>query len=188
MTIRELRLERGWSQEQLADCTGISVRTVQRLENGGTAGLESAKALAAVFETDVSSFLPPVRDIPAIQEDAPMSNGHATTAPLPHISDEQKAAVRREEKEAQRYVTEVKAFYGHVAMFALINPMLIILNLYTSPDYFWFFWPLGGWLIGLASHAIFTFDLAFFMDPEWEEKTYEKKLERIRRRNSIGRG
>ena len=59
MTIRELRLGRGWSQEQLADCTGISVRTVQRLENGGTAGLESAKALAAVFETDVSSFLPP---------------------------------------------------------------------------------------------------------------------------------
>ncbi len=187
MTIRALRLERGWSQEQLADCTGISVRTIQRLENGGTAGLESAKALAAVFETEVSTFLPPLREVPAPEETPVMSNGHATTAPLPHISDEQKEAVRREEKEAQRYVNEVKAFYGHAAMFVMINPMLIILNLWTSPDYYWFFWALSGWTIGLASHALFTFELPFFMTPEWEEKVYEKKLDRIRRRNQVGR-
>lgn len=32
--IRPLRLEKGWSQEQLATIAGLSTRTVQRIENG----------------------------------------------------------------------------------------------------------------------------------------------------------
>jgi len=51
--IKKLRLERHWSQEQLAEMSGLSVRTIQRIENGGNAGLESLKSLAAVFETDI---------------------------------------------------------------------------------------------------------------------------------------
>lgn len=49
--IKKMRLERHWSQEQLADMSGLSIRTIQRIENGENAGLESLKALAAVFET-----------------------------------------------------------------------------------------------------------------------------------------
>ncbi|MFN6100724.1 MAG: helix-turn-helix domain-containing protein [Burkholderiales bacterium] len=30
--IQKLRLQRGWSQQQLADLSGLSVRTIQRLE------------------------------------------------------------------------------------------------------------------------------------------------------------
>ncbi len=51
--IKKMRLERHWSQEQLADMSGLSIRTIQRIENGENAGLESLKALAAVFETDI---------------------------------------------------------------------------------------------------------------------------------------
>jgi transcriptional regulator with XRE-family HTH domain len=36
--------------EQLAAFTGLSVRTIQRIEQGQRPGLESLKALAAVFE------------------------------------------------------------------------------------------------------------------------------------------
>ncbi len=32
MIVRKLRLERNWTQEQLAEMCGISVRTIQRLE------------------------------------------------------------------------------------------------------------------------------------------------------------
>lgn len=32
MIVRKLRLQRGWSQEQLATLTGLSVRTIQRIE------------------------------------------------------------------------------------------------------------------------------------------------------------
>ena len=51
--IKKMRLERHWSQEQLAEMSGLSVRTIQRIENGENAGLESLKSLAAVFETKI---------------------------------------------------------------------------------------------------------------------------------------
>jgi len=52
--IKEMRLERHWSQDQLAEMSGLSIRTIQRIENGENAGLESLKSLAAVFETTIS--------------------------------------------------------------------------------------------------------------------------------------
>jgi transcriptional regulator with XRE-family HTH domain len=48
--IKKMRLERHWSQDQLAEMSGLSIRTIQRIENGENAGLESLKSLAAVFE------------------------------------------------------------------------------------------------------------------------------------------
>ena len=52
--IKKMRLERHWTQDQLAEMSGLSVRTVQRIENGENAGLESLKSLAAVFETNIA--------------------------------------------------------------------------------------------------------------------------------------
>lgn len=52
--IKKMRISKGWSQEQLAQFSGLSVRTIQRIERGHNAGLESLKCLAAVFKTDVS--------------------------------------------------------------------------------------------------------------------------------------
>ncbi len=56
MIIRKLRLQRGWSQEQLAELSGLSIRTIQRIERGQKPGLESLKSLAAVFETSYADF------------------------------------------------------------------------------------------------------------------------------------
>lgn len=50
--IRKYRTERLWSQEQLAEMSGLGLRTIQRLEARGSGSLESIKALAAVFEVD----------------------------------------------------------------------------------------------------------------------------------------
>ena len=52
--IKKMRLERHWSQDQLAEMSGLSIRTVQRIENGENAGLESLKCLAAVFDTNIA--------------------------------------------------------------------------------------------------------------------------------------
>lgn len=51
--IKKMRLERHWSQDQLAEMSGLNIRTIQRIENGENAGLESLKSLAAVFEIDI---------------------------------------------------------------------------------------------------------------------------------------
>ena len=58
MDIRELRKEKGWSQSDLSDLTGLSARTIHRIENGQVKpSVESAKALAAVFELPFSDFM-----------------------------------------------------------------------------------------------------------------------------------
>lgn len=56
MGVRELRRERNWSQEQLAKFSGLSLRTVQRIESSGKAGYGSVSALAAAFEIDDSAL------------------------------------------------------------------------------------------------------------------------------------
>ena len=50
--VRKLREDKGWSQEHLAAVSGLSTRTVQRLEAEGNASLESRSALAAAFGVD----------------------------------------------------------------------------------------------------------------------------------------
>ncbi len=54
--VKQLRLQRAWSQEQLAELAGVSVRTIQRIENGDRPGLETLSALAAVFEINVAEL------------------------------------------------------------------------------------------------------------------------------------
>jgi transcriptional regulator with XRE-family HTH domain len=53
MQVRDMRRARGWSQEQLAEASGLSVRTIQRIERGQPAGLASSAALARVFGIEV---------------------------------------------------------------------------------------------------------------------------------------
>lgn len=47
--IKEVRRARAMSQEELAGASGLSLRTIQRIESEGIASLESKKALAAAL-------------------------------------------------------------------------------------------------------------------------------------------
>ena len=50
MGLKSLRLDKGWSQEQLATISGLSHRTIQRAERGETPSLETLRALASSFD------------------------------------------------------------------------------------------------------------------------------------------
>jgi DNA-binding XRE family transcriptional regulator len=79
MLIQELRLQRGWSQEELAEVSGLSVRTVQRIERGQPGSLETLKALAAVFEIDFNRLKEPALDAdqsPDIRADEVLAQAH----------------------------------------------------------------------------------------------------------------
>lgn len=56
MILKELRISRHFSQEQLAQMSGLNVRTIQRIESGSNASMESLKCLAAALEVDVSTL------------------------------------------------------------------------------------------------------------------------------------
>jgi len=54
--VRRLRIERGWTQEHLADLCGCSLKTIQRIEKSGLCSLETRSALAAVFEIELKQL------------------------------------------------------------------------------------------------------------------------------------
>ena len=57
MSIQQRRLDKGWTQEELALHSGLSIRTIQRVESGQRVGSESLKCLAAVFETSIINVI-----------------------------------------------------------------------------------------------------------------------------------
>ena len=54
-------------------------------------------------------------------------------------------------KKAKKIVEKKKNFRSSAVAFAVMMPVFIFINLWTSPRYLWFFWPLLGWGISLVS-------------------------------------
>jgi len=165
MIVRKLRLKKGWSQEQLAEMADLSVRTIQRIERGQKAGLESLKSLAAVFDVELSN----------LYEDNDMPIDTPQTLTNNELSSD---GMTWEEQRALEYVRDVKAFYSSLATFLVVVPALFLLNYLTSPGYFWAWWVLLGWGIGIAIHALSVFETFNFLDTDWEKKQVEKRLRR----------
>lgn len=152
MNIQKLRLQRGWSQQQLAELSGLSARTIQRIENGQQASAESLKSLASVFEIDYSS--------------------------LTREQDMGSTTSKQDEQLALAKVRKLRGFYIHVVQYVLVITVLAIINLVTHPTKLWFLWPAFGWGIGILAHAAATFEFIPFFGAEWERKQVEKHLGR----------
>lgn len=157
MQIRLMRLKKGWSQEQLAEMSGLSTRTIQRIERGAKASPETLKCLAAVFETDFDT----------LQEHMQMPRQDTLTDPMTQA-----------EQEAVEYVRDIKAFYEHLFTFVVVNLFLIGLNLFVTSGYFWAGWVIAGWGVGVALHAISTFEVITLFSPDWEKRQIDKRLGR----------
>ena len=56
MILKQLRIGRHLSQEQLAQMSGLNVRTIQRIESGHNASLESLKCLASALEVEIETL------------------------------------------------------------------------------------------------------------------------------------
>lgn len=153
MDIKKLRLQRAWSQEQLAECSGISVRTIQRLEKGGQMSLESRKAIAATFDLDASDFIEP--------EKTASSKASAVS-----------------EQQTRKEIRNLKRFYTKLIQYGFLMTFLLVINLISSPDYLWVIWPaLGMGLLILwkeLKHRIIN----TVLDSKWEEEQIQKRLAR----------
>ncbi|MFL9834047.1 2TM domain-containing protein [Chryseobacterium terrae] len=85
------------------------------------------------------------------------------------------------EKAAKR-VKDLKGFYGNLTSYCLVIPFLLIINLMTSPNHLWFYWPMLGWGLGLTLHAVNTFGIG----KSWEEnKIRELMEEEIKKSKSL---
>ena len=152
MIVRKLRLQRGWSQEQLAELTGLSVRTIQRLERGASPGLETAKSLASVFEVDHSTFINGERDM---------------NEKIEQLDDD--------EAEAIQYVKGIKEFYTHLLMFVIFAIAIVVTRDTGEPI---IRWGLLGWGAGVLIHGLVAFEKIRLIGPQWEKRQIEKRLGR----------
>jgi len=155
MSVQKLRLKHGWSQQQLADASGLSVRTVQRIEAGFPASTESLKSLAAVFEVDFSTLNP-----------EPAMN---TTSLNP---------TEQQEKDAFDHVRKLRGFYLHLMKYVIVCLGLLLINLMSSPHTLWVVWVALGWGLGLLLHAFRVFRPDWMLGPDWEKREVEKRLGR----------
>lgn len=84
-------------------------------------------------------------------------------------------------KQAMKTVKKKKEFRSNAFAFTVVMPFLIFINLWTSPGYLWFLWPLLGWGMGLA----FQYYDAFVQSEKnsWEDHEVQKEMERMRMRD-----
>jgi len=125
--LKKMRLERHWSQDQLSEMSGLSIRTIQRIENGENAGLESLKSLAAVFEINIAD------------------------------SDKKKEIeqIRKEEEYIQNLKGFYKLLA--VAVLSLVVPFIIAVNDSTNWSVFLWILLSWGVLLGIYSLNVFDF-------------------------------
>ncbi|MFT4698292.1 MAG: transcriptional regulator with XRE-family HTH domain [Flavobacteriaceae bacterium] len=126
--IKKMRLERHWSQEQLAEMSGLSIRTIQRIENGENAGLESLKSLASVFETNIADS----------------------------DKKEEVEQIRKEEEYVQNVKGFYKILV--LAIFSLVTFFIIAIFESDSEGWFLFLYMLIFWAIFLGVYSLNYFD------------------------------
>ena len=73
---------------------------------------------------------------------------------------------------AKERVEKLKGFYGNLASYCVVIPILIIINLNSPHKFQWFWFPMLGWGMGLTFHAFETFGYG----KTWEEKKIQEIL------------
>ncbi|WP_058911572.1 2TM domain-containing protein [Entomohabitans teleogrylli] len=153
-TVRALRLSRAWSQEHLAELASLSVRTIQRIENGGQASLETLSAIAAVFGLNVADL--------GIQ---PASNARC---------DE---ALDRRVAQARQRLNAENRFFRRALIWAIVCTGLAAVNLLSETERYWFLWPTLIWGAVLAFSGI-----RLFLLRGWLEKRNRRRLQQLVRK------
>jgi transcriptional regulator with XRE-family HTH domain len=83
-TLKNHRDSRAWSQTQLAEVSGLSLRTIQRIEKTGIASQESAKSLAAVYECSITELV--TKSVSSQMEDSFSFSNMSAKAKVIHIA------------------------------------------------------------------------------------------------------
>jgi hypothetical protein len=90
---------------------------------------------------------------------------------------------QRRYRAARERVAAIRSFHVHLFTYVLVNLGLFLINLLTrnSGGGWWFYWPLLGWGIGLASHAFSVFGAYGLFGQDWEEKQVRRLMEKEER-------
>jgi transcriptional regulator with XRE-family HTH domain len=147
--VQRLRREHGYTQERLAEASGITVRTVQRIEAGNDASLETQALIARALGVDVGELRAPAAAHPAAEDPTTRA---AALAPRRHDADE--TARQQERRDAVR--DGARSLYAGLGVIVTLAVVLAIaadalpnLAIAIVPAY----WA-GGYLLANAAYLL----------------------------------
>lgn len=85
---------------------------------------------------------------------------------------------------AKEQVDKIKGFYTNLITYCIVIPFLIFINFRFVPEFHWFWFPIFGWGMGLAFHAMDAFKYNPFLGRNWEEKKVKELMEEEKRKNN----
>ncbi|NVK53896.1 MAG: 2TM domain-containing protein, partial [Flavobacteriaceae bacterium] len=74
-------------------------------------------------------------------------------------------------------VEKLKEFYQNIISYCIVIPFLIFINLSTSPEFHWFWFPMIGWGIGVLFHGLDVYNYNPFLGSNWESKKIKELME-----------
>ncbi|MDN7128059.1 helix-turn-helix domain-containing protein [Pseudidiomarina sp. 1ASP75-5] len=159
--VKSLRLQKHWSQEQLAQFSGLNVRTIQRVEKGESVGSETLKSLAAVFEITTDELTS------AIQNDMrpSLEEGTGTSEKLSQKS------------KAKEKVRHIRYFYTFSAFLIAVFLVFMLPNYNQGEN-------LGPLITLFLSFSVLIAGLAVFVFQPFGEEWEKAKIARITRQQN----
>ena len=141
--VKQLRLARALSQEQLAQLSSLSTRTIQRIENNEVPSLETLSALASVFNVSVSEL---------------------TSEPLLE-SYELDSRI----EEAKKRVNDEIKLLKNIIIAIIVCAVLYTVNSFYTPQRDWPIWVMSIWggLLAIKVIRLFLLDKFF---RQWQHK------------------
>jgi len=73
-------------------------------------------------------------------------------------------------------VEKIKEFYQNLASYCIVIPFLIFINLRFSPGFYWFWFPIFGWGMGLAFHFLEVNNYNIFLGKNWEDRKIKEMM------------
>lgn len=84
-------------------------------------------------------------------------------------------------KQIRHRVRQLRGLYVHFVIYLIVMAGIALINWATSPGTWWVIWPIVGWGIGVAAHAVSVIFEGSLLGPEWEERKVREILERAER-------
>ncbi|WP_088322995.1 2TM domain-containing protein [Polaribacter tangerinus] len=82
-------------------------------------------------------------------------------------------------------VERLKDFYQNLASYCLIIPFLIFINLRFTSGFYWFWFPMIGWGIGLLFHFLEINNYNIFLGENWEERKIKEMIEKEKKNKKL---
>ena len=169
--MKSLRNKKRWSQEQLAQLSGLNVRTIQRVEKGQSVGAETLKSLAAVFEISIDELVNAIEKEKHVQpkEDEVMLNNQSEAT---QSTVDSKQSTKAQTDKTIEKVKSIKYFYASSAFLIAIFILFMLPNYNGGEN-------LGSLIVVFLSFSAIIAVHAFMVFEPFGEKWEKEKLAQL---------